>query len=921
MMKRVILFISLFIVSSLLLAACGAEAPPAETPKEEAPAAEAPAEEAAPAEETEAEAEAPAEEAEAEAEMPTGDFDWRMFEGESIRVAMVKQPWSEFLESADYLQQFTDQTGIDVTYEILPEDQFRQKTTIEFAAGTSDVDVFLSMVAQEGIKYESAGWYTDFAELLTDDTITDPNFDFEDFTDSSLSIATLPNGKLIGLPVYTEFGALFYNKALFDAAGASYPPTTIEEMEAAAAAIHDPDNGVYGVCLRGKGAAATSQFSTFMHAFGTDWVDAEGNANALDPAFVDAVNWYGKMNREYGPPGSTSYAWQQCQDLFLQGKVGMWKDASVFFANLIDPEQSNVVDSASVTIAPAGPAGQTPYVGGWHLSIYEASQNKGPAWLFVQWALGKDMVEQAQLKNITTGRTSAWESPEYVSASAHPELAESFLQATEIGDPRWNPPVLSVSEARDAVGAAIVTAIEGGDVESALADANEVLQDLLADTPQLEGMPAPAPMEETEEAPAEEAMSDFNWRMFEGESIRVAMVKQPWSEFLESEDYLAQFTEQTGIDVTYEILPEDQFRQKTTIEFAAGTSDVDVFLSMVAQEGIKYESAGWYTDFAELLADDTITDPNFDFEDFTDSSLSIATLPNGKLIGLPVYTEFGALFYNKALFDAAGAAYPPTTIEEMEEAAAAIHDPDNGVYGVCLRGKGAAATSQFSTFMHAFGTDWVDAEGNANALDPAFVDAVNWYGKMNREYGPPGSTSYAWQQCQDLFLQGKVGMWKDASVFFANLIDPEQSNVVDSASVTIAPAGPAGQTPYVGGWHLSVYEASQNKGPAWLFIQWALGKEMVEQAQLKNITTGRTSAWESPEYVSASAHPELAESFLQATEIGDPRWNPPVLSVSEARDAVGAAIVTAIEGGDVEAALSDANEVLQDLLADTPQLQ
>ena len=51
---------------------------------------------------------------------------------------------------------------------------------------------------------------------------------------------------------------------------------------------------------------------------------------------------------------------------------------------------------------------------------------------------------------------------------------------------------------------------------------------------------------------------------------------------------------------TYEVLPEDQFRQKTTVEFAAGTSDVDVFLSMVQQEGIKYESAGWYEDIEKL---------------------------------------------------------------------------------------------------------------------------------------------------------------------------------------------------------------------------------------------------------------------------------------------------------------------------------
>ena len=67
--------------------------------------------------------------------------------------------------------------------------------------------------------------------------------------------------------------------------------------------------------------------------------------------------------------------------------------------------------------------------------------------------------------------------------------------------------------------------------------------------------------------------------------------------------------------------------------------------------------------------------------------------------------------------------------------------------------------------------------------------------------------------------------------------------------------------------------------------------------------------------------PEAIGLAGKATAIGDPRWNPPVLAVSEARDAVGAAIVTAIEGGDVDAALADANEVLQKLLDDTPKLQ
>lgn len=90
---------------------------------------------------------------------------------------------------------------------------------------------------------------------------------------------------------------------------------------------------------------------------------------------------------------------------------------------------------------------RTPYVGGWHLSIYEGSAKKDAAWLFVQWALGKDMVKRAQLENIATGRASAWNSDEYTAQNQYPELAEVFLEAMTIGDPRWNPPVLSVGGA------------------------------------------------------------------------------------------------------------------------------------------------------------------------------------------------------------------------------------------------------------------------------------------------------------------------------------------------------------------------------------------------------------------------------------------------------------------------------------------
>jgi multiple sugar transport system substrate-binding protein len=421
-----------------------------------------------------------------------------------------------------------------------------------------------------------------------------------------------------------------------------------------------------------------------------------------------------------------------------------------------------------------------------------------------------------------------------------------------------------------------------------------------------------------EEPAAEEpAAAEFDWRMYEGTSLRIAMAQQPWTEFLEP--HVAEFEALTGIQTTYEILPEDQFRQKTTVEFAAGTSDVDLFVSMLAQEGIKYETAGWYADIGAMAANPDITDPNFDISDFTDAGMLIGTLSNGKVVGLPVYAETGVLFYNKALFDEAGISYPPVTLEDVEAAAAAIHDPDADVYGVCFRGKGAAATSQFASFMHTHGTSWAK-DGEAQITSPAFLDAINWYGGMLNQYGPPGATSYHWQQCQDLFVQGKAGMWFDGSVFFANLVDPEISQVVDVVGVAEAPVGPAGPDPTVAGWVLSIYEGSANKDAAWLFMQWALGKEMVEKAQLSNIATARTSAWESEAFKAQNEHPEVAEVILKQLAIGNTNWNPPVLNVGEARDAIGALIVEAIDGGDVAAMAPSVNETLQTLLDETPDL-
>ncbi len=78
---------------------------------------------------------------------------------------------------------------------------------------------------------------------------------------------------------------------------------------------------------------------------------------------------------------------------------------------------------------------------------------------------------------------------------------------------------------------------------------------------------------------------------------------------------------------------------------------------------------------------------------------------------------------------------------------------------------------------------------------------------------------------------------------------------------------------------------------------------------LNGVTAGRESAWEDPEILKGIPT-DWVETAKRTFAAGDDQWAPPVISVPEARDIVGAPITVAIEGGDVKAACHKANEEL-----------
>jgi multiple sugar transport system substrate-binding protein len=394
------------------------------------------------------------------------------YAGTEIRFIAANHPWSTPIQRL--IPEFEAATGIIVRTESYFEDQLSQRLQIGLTSGTSQADVFMFRPLQEGLLFQQNGWVADLSEFAAEDA----GWNFDDFQPGPLGTVSADDF-LFAIPIVTERQALYYRKDLFEEANIEVP-NTLEELEAAAAALHDPDNGVYGIVLRGQRSAAVTQFSSFLYSFGGQWIDEEGNSGIGSDEAIAAYEFYGDLLRNYGPPGTLNMSWPQAIAIFQQGQAAMYLDADILFTNVVDPNASLVVDTVGFAPFPEGPAGARPYsVTSWALGMNAASPNQGAAWEFIRWATSPEIVRIMQAEHGQSGaRESVWTAPDGLGGFPQ-DLAEAIIANGEVGVGYDRPLVIRVGEARDIVGAPIVVAIEGGDVSAAAASADQAFQEFL----------------------------------------------------------------------------------------------------------------------------------------------------------------------------------------------------------------------------------------------------------------------------------------------------------------------------------------------------------------------------------------------------------------------------------------------------------
>ncbi|WP_223385683.1 ABC transporter substrate-binding protein [Oricola cellulosilytica] len=321
-----------------------------------------------------------------------------------------------------------------------------------------------------------------------------------------------------------------------------------------------------------------------------------------------------------------------------------------------------------------------------------------------------------------------------------------------------------------------------------------------------------------------------------------------------------------GIELEWVTLEENVLRQRVTQDIATKGGQFDVMTIGMYETPI-WAAQGWLVPLDDLGDD-------YDADDILPAMRS-GLSHDGTLYAAPFYGESSMVMYRTDLMEKAGLEMPEApTWDFIAEAARAMTDKENEIYGICLRGKAGWGENMafITTVANSFGARWFDENWKPQLDTPEWKEAITFYYDLMQEAGPPGASTNGFNENLALFQQGKCGMWIDATVAASFVTNPNDSTVADKVGFALAPdTGKGKRANWLWAWALAIPAGTDAEEAAKKFVAWATSKDYLELVASKegwaNVPPGsRTSLYENPEYQKVP----FAKMTLESINAADP---------------------------------------------------
>ncbi len=283
---------------------------------------------------------------------------------------------------------FTQESGIAVELQVVPWDQYW--TLLEAGAQGGEMPDVFWMHSNYSQKFMS----NDILLDLTDKIAESETIDLTNYYGDIVELYQL-EGRTYAVPKDYDTIALWYNKALFDEAGISYPDDTWtwNTMAQAAEKLTDRDKGQYGFVS----AAANNQdgYYNLIYAMGGNVISGDKTVSGWDsPETVAAMNWWNDNLVKKAMPAQEVMAESSADVLLGSGKAAMIMQGSWMVAAFKGNEY--IDENCDAAVLPKAEDGtrKTIYNGlGWAAAAQGAHTEE--SWKLLEY-LGSEAAQKKQ---------------------------------------------------------------------------------------------------------------------------------------------------------------------------------------------------------------------------------------------------------------------------------------------------------------------------------------------------------------------------------------------------------------------------------------------------------------------------------------------------------------------------------------------
>lgn len=279
------------------------------------------------------------------------------------------------------LDAFTKETGVKVNLEVIGWNdlQTRIATAITSKSGPDVLNIGNTWASS----LQATGAFLPF-----DDSAMTAIGGQDKFVKAALDTGGAAGQPLTSVPLYGLAYGLYYNKAMFKAAGLN-PPTTWGEMVSAAQKLTDPAKQKYGFALAAGSYTENVHFAFINSAQnGGAWFDKDGKPTFTSDANVQGVLRYLNLmqkDKVVNPSNAQYDNGTKAVNDFATDKVAMILNQNNADSSIVANGMKSTAYGVVPFPAPVGGEKVASHVAGINLSIMKDTKNKDAALKFVKY--------------------------------------------------------------------------------------------------------------------------------------------------------------------------------------------------------------------------------------------------------------------------------------------------------------------------------------------------------------------------------------------------------------------------------------------------------------------------------------------------------------------------------------------------------